>query len=50
MVEVCELHGNNDGRDPFKLLLHKTRLPKNYKDMPRNYYSLIVFLNLEDEF
>lgn len=33
-IEVCELAENLDGRDPFKLLLHKIRLPKDWKDMP----------------
>lgn len=36
MIEVVELQDPNCGRDPFKLLLHKTRLPKNWQDLPRN--------------
>jgi hypothetical protein len=41
-VEVCELHEQNNGRDPFKLLLHKTRLPKSWKDLPRMLSSKIM--------
>jgi len=41
MVEIVEHHENNDGRDPFKLLIHKMRLPKDYKDLPRNLTRLI---------
>lgn len=33
-VEVCEVHKKNDGRDPFPLLLHKTKVPKNWKQIP----------------
>jgi len=33
-VEVLEIPEENSGRDPFKLLLHKTRLPKDWKDLP----------------
>ncbi|ODN06377.1 EF-hand domain-containing protein 1 [Orchesella cincta] len=37
MVEVVELQEPNCGRDPFRLLLHKTRLPKNWKDLPLSF-------------
>ena len=33
-VEVREWLEPNCGRDPFNLLLHKTKLPKDWKDLP----------------
>jgi len=36
-VEVMEVQEPNSGRDPFKLLLHKIRLPKNWKDLPLTF-------------
>ena len=38
-VEVKEIHGVKSGRDPFTLLLRKTRLPKNWKDLPSNRFN-----------
>ena len=33
-VEVAEIHSLNDGKDPFPLLLKRTKLPKNWKETP----------------
>ena len=29
MIEIREIKVNNSGKDPFPLLLHKSKLPKN---------------------
>ncbi|KAJ8871831.1 hypothetical protein PR048_028171 [Dryococelus australis] len=46
-VQVQEVHSKNDGRDPFPLLLRKTKLPKNWKDIPANFPSL--YLEVTDQ-
>ncbi|XP_049857375.1 EF-hand domain-containing protein 1-like isoform X2 [Schistocerca gregaria] len=38
-VEIKEVHGKNDGRDPVPLLLKKTKLPKNWNDLPATFPS-----------
>ncbi|XP_034231935.1 EF-hand domain-containing protein 1-like [Thrips palmi] len=47
-VEVCEVHKKNDGRDPFPLLLHKTKVPKNWKQIPLTYPSMYRELTEEE--
>ncbi|XP_063223863.1 EF-hand domain-containing protein 1-like isoform X2 [Bacillus rossius redtenbacheri] len=46
-VQVQEVRSDNDGRDPFPLLLRKTKLPKNWKDLPANFPSL--YLEISDQ-
>ncbi|KAG8229672.1 hypothetical protein J437_LFUL010004 [Ladona fulva] len=41
-VEVREVRKTNDGRDPFPLLLRRQKLPKNWKDLPANFPSLVM--------
>lgn len=48
-VEVKEIHEKNCGRDPFTLLLHKTRLPKNWKDLPRRKLLYFVYIGIISE-
>ncbi|KAL3282731.1 hypothetical protein HHI36_005902 [Cryptolaemus montrouzieri] len=43
---VKEIHTKNDGRDPFPLLLRRTKIPKIYTDIPINYPAL--YLELSD--
>jgi hypothetical protein len=33
-VEVQEVYKKNEGRDPFPLLLHKMKLPRDWKYVP----------------
>ncbi|KAK3929061.1 EF-hand domain-containing protein 1 [Frankliniella fusca] len=47
-VEVGEVHKKNDGRDPFPLLLHKTKVPKNWKEVPLTYPSIYRELTEEE--
>ncbi|CAH0556686.1 unnamed protein product [Brassicogethes aeneus] len=39
-ISVKEVHEKNDGRDPFPLLLRKTKLPKIYTDRPVTFPSI----------
>ncbi|KAJ8964821.1 hypothetical protein NQ314_004629 [Rhamnusium bicolor] len=45
-VLVKEVHEKNDGRDPYTVLLRKTKLPKRYTDTPVHYPA--VYLELSD--
>jgi Ca2+-binding EF-hand superfamily protein len=39
-VEIRECHKNNDGRDPFPLLMSRTKLPKNLYDVPPSFPTI----------
>ncbi|KAK6644709.1 hypothetical protein RUM43_000977 [Polyplax serrata] len=41
-VEVAEVHEKNDGKDPFPLLLKRTKLPKNWTEVPATYPSIYL--------
>ncbi|KAJ8920916.1 hypothetical protein NQ315_015709 [Exocentrus adspersus] len=45
-VSVKEVHEKNDGRDPYPVLLRKTKLPKRYTDTPVTYPA--IYLELSD--
>ncbi|CAH1183331.1 unnamed protein product [Phaedon cochleariae] len=45
-VLVKEVHEKNDGRDPYPVLLRKTKLPKRHTDTPVTYPA--VYLELSD--
>lgn len=45
-ISVKEIHQRNDGREPFPLLLKKTKLSKNWKDTPTRYPA--CYLELSD--
>ncbi|KAL0281536.1 UNVERIFIED_CONTAM: hypothetical protein PYX00_002493 [Menopon gallinae] len=45
-VEVAEIRGINDGKDPFPLLLKRTKLPKNWKDVPTTFPS--IYMEISD--
>ncbi|XP_051162839.1 EF-hand domain-containing protein 1-like isoform X2 [Leptopilina boulardi] len=36
-ISVREIHRPNDGKDPVTVFLKKTRVPKNWKDVPGSY-------------
>ena len=44
-VEVIEVHEPNDGKDPFPLLLKRTKLPKNWTEVPGNDFIVFVIQN-----
>lgn len=46
-VEVAEVREKNDGKDPFPLLLKRTKLPKNWKDVPSKYFSIKPVIVME---
>ena len=41
-ISVREIHRPNDGKDPVAMLLKKTKVPKNWKDLPSNYPSIYM--------
>lgn len=41
-IEVAEIHELNDGKDPFPLLLRRTKLPKNWKEVPGKSIFFII--------
>ncbi|KAG5888287.1 hypothetical protein JTB14_006674 [Gonioctena quinquepunctata] len=45
-VSVKEVHEKNNGRDPFPVLLRKTKLPKRFGDTPATYPA--IYLELSD--
>lgn len=48
-IAVCEVRRPNDGKDSERgcLLLKRTKVPKNWKELPANYPS--VYLEKSDE-
>ncbi|XP_043476443.1 EF-hand domain-containing protein 1-like isoform X1 [Leptopilina heterotoma] len=36
-ISIREIHRPNDGKDPVSVFLKKTRIPKNWKDVPGSY-------------
>nr|CAI5819354.1 unnamed protein product [Callosobruchus analis] len=41
-VMVKVVHGENSGRDPYPVLLRKTKLPKRYTDTPATFPSIYL--------
>lgn len=41
-VAVSEVRRPNDGKDPGSLLLKRTKLPKNWKDIPSSYPAVYM--------
>lgn len=41
-IAVREVHQPNDGKDPTALLLKRTKVPKNWKDMPSTYPAIYM--------
>ena len=41
-ISVKEIHKPNDGKDPTAMLLKKTKVPKNWKDIPSNYPGIYM--------
>ncbi|XP_002739739.1 EF-hand domain-containing protein 1-like [Saccoglossus kowalevskii] len=44
-VEVREVHGPNDGRDPFPLLLRRQKLPKDRYNVESSFPSVVMELS-----
>lgn len=44
-VEICEVHEKNDGRDPFPILLGRTKVPRNYRAVPLDFPSAVLELS-----
>ncbi|XP_015587754.1 EF-hand domain-containing protein 1 [Cephus cinctus] len=41
-VAVREIHRPNDGKDPVAMLLKRTKLPKNWKDVPSSFPGIYM--------
>ncbi|XP_034937348.1 EF-hand domain-containing protein 1-like [Chelonus insularis] len=46
-IAVKEIQGSNSGKDPVRLLLKKTKVPKKWTDMPQTFPS--IYLERGDE-
>eukprot|EP00039_Didymoeca_costata_P014114 m.224231 g.224231 ORF g.224231 m.224231 type:complete len:552 (+) comp15948_c0_seq8:136-1791(+) len=47
-IEIREVHPPNDGRDPFPILLNRQCVPRNFKNVPIDFPS-IVFETTEND-
>lgn len=47
-MEVREIHTVNDGRDPFPLLIRRSRIPKNLDDIPRTFPTITMEITEEE--
>lgn len=41
-VAISEIHERNDGKDPIALLLRRTRVPKDWKNLPSWHPSIYM--------
>jgi len=44
-VEIREVHTQNDGRDPFPILLARQRVPRNFKAIPMEFPTCVMELS-----
>jgi hypothetical protein len=44
-VEIREHHTENDGRDPFPILLSRQRVPRNHRDTPMEFPTCVLELS-----
>jgi hypothetical protein len=44
-VEIREVHTQNDGRDPFPILLARQRVPRNFKAIPMEFPTIVMELS-----
>jgi len=44
-IEIREVHVNNDGRDPFPILLARQRVPRNHRNTPYEFPSCVLELS-----
>lgn len=44
-VEIREVHDQNDGRDPFPILLSRQRVPRNFKAVPMEFPTCVMELS-----
>eukprot|EP00049_Salpingoeca_infusionum_P018042 m.355473 g.355473 ORF g.355473 m.355473 type:complete len:549 (+) comp17261_c0_seq1:265-1911(+) len=41
-IEIRESHEANDGRDKFPLLLKRQRVPRNFRQLPRDFPAIVL--------
>lgn len=44
-IEIREVHTQNDGRDPFPILLARQRVPRNHRDTPMEFPTCVMELS-----
>jgi len=48
-IEIREVHINNDGRDPFPILLARQRVPRNYRNTPYEFPTCVMELSEQEQ-
>lgn len=43
-LEVREVHESNDGRDPFPVMLKRQKVPRNPRDVPGDFPTIVLEL------